>query len=205
MATLGRWTRAPQICKRRKHLWRELGNQAMLADSLSNSGLWRMLQGDYTGSVAVYDEAFEISQRIQNVWGQAYSQSGRGIPRWHRGEYAAAIADFEAGADLADKASFLIGQILPRIQLALLYHEMGASHLGLALTQHVYQTVGEQVPAFASFVLSALAFFHLVAGNEEKADRYFARVEAARPCRWCFRFPVYQLRASHRGQISRPL
>ncbi len=55
-------------------LWRELDNQPMLADSLSNSGLWRMLEGDFAGSIAAYDEAYAISQRIQNVWGQAYSR-----------------------------------------------------------------------------------------------------------------------------------
>lgn len=188
-----------------EELWRELGNQPMLADSLTSAGIWRTMTGDFTGSIAAFSEANEIALRIQNIWGQAYSRT-RGMPRWNLGEYAAAIADFEAGAALADEAGFLVGQILPRIYLALIYHEIGASHLSLVLAEHVYQMVGQQVPAFASFVLSALAFFHLVAGDEAKADRYLAQVEQPRAAHGVFAFQftssVRVLEAERRGRYE---
>lgn len=203
---LGRLEQGATDLHEAAELWRELGNQNMLADSLSNTGLWYTLQGDFAGAVAAYDEAYEISQRIQNIWGQAYSRGTRGMPRWNLGEYAAAIADFEAGAALADEAGFLIGQILTRIQLAILYHELGAPHRGLALVEHVYRMVGDQVPAFASFVLSALAFFHLVAGDVVEADRYFAQLEQPDPTHGVFAFQftssVRILEADHRGRFE---
>lgn len=190
-------------------LWRELGKQNMLADSLTNTGLWRSLLGDFAGAVAADSEAYEISLRIQNVWGQAYSRGTRGLPHWHLGNYGAAIADFEAGAALADEAGFLIGQLLPRIELAILYNELGAAHLGLALTEHVYRMVGEQVPGFASFVLSARAFFQLVAGDKAEAERYFEQAEPPDPAHGVFSFQftssVRILEARHGGRFEEAL
>ena len=205
-ADLGKMDQGARNLHEAEELWRELGNQPMLADSLSSAGLWRTMSGDFTGAIAANSESYEISLRIQNVWGQAYSRGFRGMPRWNIGEYGAAISDFEAGAALADEAGFLIGQILPRIELALLYHELGASKLGLTLAEHAYQVVGQQVPAFASFVLSALAFFHLVAGDEAEAERHFAQLEQPDPAHGIFAFQftssVRILKAMHREQFD---
>lgn len=176
-----------------RQLFRELGNQPMLADSLTSTGVWRTILGDFRGAITAVDEALGISARIRNIWGQAYSRSVRGMAYWRLGEYAQAIEDFTAGAALADEAGFLIGQILPRVQLAFLYHDLGGFQLGLATMRRTAEVAVASVPQFAPVVKGVLGAFLKLNGFDEEADAVLGDLEDADPVYGLFVFTFLSL------------
>lgn len=89
-----------------RKLWRELGNLPMLADNLSSSCLVCILAGEYDRAVAFSDEAFQVSQTIDNLWGQALSRWDIGRVYWERGQSARAIAVMNESIYLTNGASF---------------------------------------------------------------------------------------------------
>ncbi len=164
-----------------RELWQQSGNQPMLADNLTSTGLWRAVTGDFEAGLAAIDEGHAMSQRIQNIWGLAYSLGMRGIPLWQLGEYGRAIDDFTAGAALADKAGFLVGQVLPRLQLALIYYELGAPELGLPLVRDVADRAREMVPQFTPAIQHLFGFFEFIAGDHDKGGEYLDLLQPVGP------------------------
>ena len=69
-----------------KDLWRELGNLPMLSDSLTVSSHVCAGLGEYDQAVAFSEEAFQISQSINNLYGQSYSRDMVGYVHWERGQ-----------------------------------------------------------------------------------------------------------------------
>ena len=163
-ADSGRFDEGNAALEEARTLWRDLGNQPMLADNLSNTGVWRIMQGDFQGAIVCFDEAHEISTRIKNVWGQGYSRSVRGIACWQLGRYDQTIEDFTIGSALSDEAGFLIGQVLPRIQLAFVYLELGCPHLGLEVMQRLSHSIATPVPQFTPSLSVVLAAFQEING-----------------------------------------
>ena len=163
-ADSGRFDEGNAALEEARTLWRDLGNQPMLADNLSNTGVWRIMQGDFQGAIVCFDEAHEISTRIKNVWGQGYSRSVRGIAYWQLGRYDQTIEDFTIGSALSDEAGFLIGQVLPRIQLAFVYLELGCPHLGLEVMQRLSHSIATPVPQFTPSLSVVLAAFQEING-----------------------------------------
>lgn len=77
-ATLGELSGTGAVAEGPRPVRYELGNEPMLrADSLTGGGAWSGMSGDYDHALAYLDMA--ISQRINNIWGKAYS---RGIHGW---------------------------------------------------------------------------------------------------------------------------
>jgi adenylate cyclase len=55
-------------------LWRELNNLPMLANSLASSCAVCFYMGEYDQALTLSEEAFEINQSINNLWGQSHSR-----------------------------------------------------------------------------------------------------------------------------------
>jgi tetratricopeptide (TPR) repeat protein len=87
----GRSDPAREALQEANSLWQKLGNTPMLADSLSGSCIAHVYAGDFDRAIACSGEAFQISQSIDNLWGQSYSRWTIGDAYAERGEYSRAI------------------------------------------------------------------------------------------------------------------
>ncbi|MEZ4771471.1 MAG: tetratricopeptide repeat protein, partial [Caldilineales bacterium] len=205
-ADSGRFVKGEAALAEARTLWKEFGNQPMLADNLSNTGVWRIMQGDFQGAMDCFDEALDITTRIKNVWGQSYSRSVRGIASWQLGRYDQTIEDFTVGPALADEAGFLIGQVLPRIQLAFVYLELGCPHLGLALLQGLSDSMGTPIPQFTPSLPVVLAAFQEINGLTEAAAGFSGSPDDVDPMQgfWVFNFASLSwfVRLLHAGRLE---
>ncbi len=91
--TFGRLDRAGELLGEARDRWRALGNEAMLADSLTSSAVWEQIGGHFRAGLVKVEEAFLITTRIGNIWGEAYSQAVRGQILGWLGELGRAVED----------------------------------------------------------------------------------------------------------------
>lgn len=109
-------------------IWRRLGNQPMLADSLASSSFAYAYLGNYDEAIEVAEEAKTISSDINNPWGIVYSRFYVGNVYEDRGQIDLAIRDYEKIKSLGKKAGFLIGEFWGNSRLAHLYTELNSMH-----------------------------------------------------------------------------
>ena len=90
-AALGLWPEFERATAEAPRLWRELGNTAMLADSLSTAALYRTMLGQFALALNLALEAHGHSVAIGNPWGQSYSLRNMVCPHWYAGHPDRAI------------------------------------------------------------------------------------------------------------------
>jgi tetratricopeptide (TPR) repeat protein len=108
-----------------RELWRTLDNQPMLADSLVASSALAFYDGEIDQAMAWREESYQISQRIGNQWGQAYSQMQASMIYQAQGDFGKAIAAMQASIRAGDQGGFEIASLAMRANLGLLYGYLG--------------------------------------------------------------------------------
>jgi class 3 adenylate cyclase/tetratricopeptide (TPR) repeat protein len=169
--TLGEMDEAQTALREAQDRWRALGNEPMLADSLTNGAAWHAIMGELAGGLAEANEAYAISERIGNPWGLAYSRAVRGMIHSLLGNIGESVAELRAAIDLAHQAGFVGGQILARSFLANVYSWLGQIEASAALAEEGVALGREQLPQFATMCLSRLFFARLAQGQLEEAIR----------------------------------
>ena len=171
----GSLDQATAVLDEAHHLWRELDNLPMLANSLSASSLVHVYAGNYRQALDFSDEAFQLSRSIDNLWGQSYSRFRTGWICWERGEPDRAISMMETAIRLAEQSSFMAPQASTRADLAYVYGRLGAVDRGVE-TAAVALTVAEtKAPPFRLIVLAIVAQLYLWQDNLAEAKAVIAR------------------------------
>jgi tetratricopeptide (TPR) repeat protein len=161
-------------------LWRELGNLPMLADSLSSACLNYAYAGDYEAAVALSEEAFQIGQASNNVWGKSYSRYMVGLVYWNRGELDRAIEVMEESIRLGEQAGFLVPGVITRAYLASVYGDLGVIEVGIEIANKAVVWAKEHFPEYyLPFTLAWLAQLHLLNGDTTEAAAIFQRADDA--------------------------
>ena len=131
----GQWPRARAALDESRGIWRELGNQPMLADNVANSVLIHLRAGHYDQAVTAADEALRISRAIDNVWGQAGSQAYVGLVHWERGDIDRTVAVMEDSIRLGEQVGHPAPIVATRSDLAWVLGALGAVERGLKLAR----------------------------------------------------------------------
>jgi class 3 adenylate cyclase len=181
-------------------LWRELGNKPMLADSLSNAGTRYAWNGAYEASLAASEEAFAISQSIENLWGMAYSKFAPPLVHWERGEVDLAIEAAEACIHYGKLAGFRITDIVPGL-LALFYAELGDLKRARDALDSGSEQLGRPSPVYSELAITAMSKIHIVAGELEAADEQLKRSATGSDGNWYTK--AYKLRAQAQLALAR--
>jgi DNA-binding SARP family transcriptional activator/tetratricopeptide (TPR) repeat protein len=183
-------SQAIDALQKASELWEELGNRPMLTDSLSGTSTALVFAGEYDRAIALSDEAFQISQSIDSLWGQSYSRWRVGLAFWERGEVSRAIRMMKASIRLAETVGLAPPQTNTRTDLATLYADLGAVERGLETARGALWAA-ETLDYFPdrATALAVLAHLHFLSGELTEAE---ARIEEARedPVRdaWLFTF-----------------
>ncbi len=178
--SVGQQDKARQIGEEAIGLWRELGNQPMLADSLATAALQTSSLGDYEKTIALSEEAYQISLSIKNIWGQSYSRLAICQLYWQRGEPDKAIEAMKECMRLGEQAGFLVAQLYIGSYLALSYACLGDFERALSLARQAHEWTRANIPRFESVVLSNLGQVLLLAGDMQEATAVFGELMASR-------------------------
>jgi tetratricopeptide (TPR) repeat protein len=123
---LGRWAEVEQASAEAHRLWVELGNTAMLADSLSTTAFASTLMGRFELALEKAAEAHRLSLAINNLWGQAYSLAAMGWAYWYTGHPNQAIESTVECIRIGRLAGYLAVQGYDQARLAYMYEALGA-------------------------------------------------------------------------------
>jgi tetratricopeptide (TPR) repeat protein len=107
-------------------IWRSEDNLHMLADNLTTSADLHFGIGDFIKSKKLATEAMEISRRIDNLWGQAYSMMVLAGTMVECGEISEGIEMIEECVRLGSQGNFYAASIFPPIYLGWMYSWLGA-------------------------------------------------------------------------------
>ncbi len=154
-------------------LWRELDNPAMLADNLSGTAQNLYMLGEGVRGLEYAREAFEISSRIENLWGKSFSRITEGFILSDQ-HWGLSLQMLEQAVQLAEHSGFAGAQSMGRYALALLLTQVNdftrACEIALegdALTQ-------AKMPQWRAWSLGGLARIHAQMKKWDAADAYLA-------------------------------
>ena len=143
----------------------------MMADSLSGSCVAHVYAGEYERAIALSEQALQISQDIENLWGQPYSRWAIGDAFREQGEYSRAIEASEESIRLGESAGFLASQTYTRIKLAMVYGDLGLLERGIELIEAALDLAERHnFRVHTALALGGLAHLHILQGDPTQAE-----------------------------------
>jgi class 3 adenylate cyclase/tetratricopeptide (TPR) repeat protein len=158
-------------------LWRELGNQPMLADSLATAALIKAYSGAYEETLALSEEANQISLTTKNAWGQSYSRMAIGDLYWYRGEPDKAVETMSECIRLGRVAGFMAAPLFVGSSLALAYAYLGEYDKGIKTAQRSLAESRAVIPYYTPVCLARLGQVFLLAGQRQEARATFEELD----------------------------
>lgn len=150
-------------------LWQELGNEVMLADSYGSEAEANFNAGEFDLSLQHSRQALQITERIENLWGQSYDRMLMAFVLIERGELGRAIPLAEESIQLADRAGLIASSISLRSELAWVYAYCGAPEKSLQAAAESLRVAEIKQPAWRAFPQAAEVRSYLLHGDLESA------------------------------------
>jgi predicted ATPase len=166
----GRSNRAREVLEEARELWREQNNQPMLANSLATASLVHTFAGDFDQSLDFSDEAYKISESIQNSWGLSYSQFGIGNVYWQRGNPGQAIQTLESVMKYGEEAKFSVAGVWSRSFLSRIYLRLGHINHSVELAEAAVSYAEKNATPWKALAAGVLAQARLEEGKFEQAE-----------------------------------
>lgn len=129
-----------------RHLWRQMGDKAMLADNLTSAASVLAYGGDVDQAQAFAEEALDFSRAIHNLWGQSYSLHMLGWLLLHLGDMRRAIAMLEESHPIAHKVEFISAANSAISILANAFRWFGQADRASELVEHALANSDEGAP-----------------------------------------------------------
>jgi tetratricopeptide (TPR) repeat protein len=178
---LGQLRRALERTEEATPLWRELGNQPMLADNLCGIALIAYTAGDLPRVLAAAEEALRVSSATGNLWCQAYARWPLGGAYYEQGRLALAIEVLEESVRLAEQGGNTSSMVGAGTLLTLAYSAVGAAPQALAAGRRALAHADQHLADWRTWPLGALVNAHLLAGDVEAAAAARATSRLGRP------------------------
>jgi tetratricopeptide (TPR) repeat protein len=159
--------------------WRAAGNLPMLADSLSSTALYSAVRGEIDAALRASAEAMEISRRINNLWGQAFSLAGVGLIHWYQGRLAEALQVTQECLRLAGEAGYIAAFVLNGADLTGILLELGQLEPALAEARTALRWGEDHIPLLIPLAQVTVADALLAAGDLEAAEGALSAVDPA--------------------------
>jgi class 3 adenylate cyclase/tetratricopeptide (TPR) repeat protein len=160
---------AVRVLVEAQYLWRELGNQPMLADSYASMAVMHFFLGEFDQVIEAARESRKISDAIGNTWGRSYSRWVEGEVYAERGDYALAIETMEECIRLGDQAGFSGASVGTRALLGVRYVELGAFDRAREVCQAALEHAVDNLQAWRSWPLASMSYASLRGGDVEAA------------------------------------
>jgi tetratricopeptide (TPR) repeat protein len=164
----GEFEDAHRVNREARDLWRELDNQVMLADNLGSASEAFFNSGNFESALETLDQALQLSENNENLWGQAYDRMLISFTCYQQGLLGKGIQYAEQAIELADKGG-LIAMNNMRAELAWIYAYCGAFDKALELIERSLQVATENQPDWIAFPRGIKARIQLLQGEVASA------------------------------------
>ena len=171
--------RGVELTTEAQGMWRQLGNEAMLADSLASESIWRNMVGNLPRALEVAEEALAISTRLGNPWGMAYARGVRGQALASMGEFGRALDDLGEAITQSRASGFVGGEVITSASRSRLLFTLGAFPEALELARECAATGRKQLPPFAPLGIGRLALSLIRQGDLAGAAHELADQETS--------------------------
>jgi len=115
-------------------------------------------------------QALQISEKIDNLWGQSYDRMLMSFAYFEGGQLGRGIRQAQQGIQLGEAAGLIASNSL-RSELAWIYAYCGAFEKGLKLIEQALQTAEAKQPAWRAFPQAAKVRIHLLRGDIDSAEQ----------------------------------
>lgn len=119
------WGSQLDTVRRASDLFRELGNEPMVADTLSTLAIGHVCIGEYDDALRYSADGLALAERIHNLWNRSFSRFATPFIHFDRGDWGRAIAEWEDAVRLGTEAGFVAVQVGPAADLAWVYESAG--------------------------------------------------------------------------------
>jgi tetratricopeptide (TPR) repeat protein len=170
----GDFIKALESLTEAQEMWRAQNNLPMLADSYSGIALLSYPLGKFDQAIAAGEQARQISESIENLWGQSYARWIMGNVYADRGEPARAIEVMEECIRLGERAGFGGAEVGVRNLLAAVCLEYGLLERALQAAAMSLKIANERMAAWAPWSHAVYALALVRAGELERAKAEIA-------------------------------
>ena len=167
----GEFVQAHAAIEEARALWRALDNQVMLGDSFGSEAEAYYNAGEFDLSFECSQQALQITEKIENLWGQSYDRMLMAFVLLERGELGRGIQLAEQSVQLADKAGLIASGIGLRSELSWIYSYCGALEKGLGVIEQALEIAATKQPAWKAFPQAAKVRMYLIQGDVQSAER----------------------------------
>ncbi len=167
----GEFEKAHIVIREARELWRSLDHQVMLADSFGSEAEAYFNAGEYPQSLECSQQGLQISEEINNLWGQSYDRMLMAFVCFESGQLGRGIQLAEQSVQLADQAGLIASSISLRSELALVYTHCGAPEKAYPLIEQALQVAAAKQPAWKTFPQAIKVRMHLLEGDLQSAEQ----------------------------------
>jgi tetratricopeptide (TPR) repeat protein len=167
---LGRFEEAHIVVKEARELWKILDNQNMLADSYGSEAEAYIQEGNPTKALELINLGLQLSEKIENLWGQAYNRMLMSFIYFDLGEVGRAIQLSEQAIAEGESAGLVTSSTSHRAELGWFYGCYGAIEKGLDLARRALQLADEKQPGFRALPQAVMVRLYLLMGDLESAQ-----------------------------------
>lgn len=168
---IGAYEKAFDAFDEANELWKQQGNQVMLADNLGASAMANYFAGNYDKALSLADQAWETSRETDNYWGQSYS---RVIPSYiyiDRGCPDLVVRFATECIEAGEKGGLVASIVLVPVELAWVNGLYGETSRGIEMAEQALENAIEKMPDWKSPALTVMIRLHLLMGNVDSAER----------------------------------
>jgi len=165
----GDFEKAHTSIREARELWKSLDNEVMLSDSFGSESETFFNSGKFEQALECSQQALQISEKIDNLWGQAYDRMLIAFVYFESGHFGKGIEFAEKGIVFGDQAG-MIAMNTMRCELAWVYVYCGRYERGFELIEHAIQEAQAHQPAWVTFPQAVKVRMHLLQGDVESAE-----------------------------------
>ena len=178
-------------------LWQKLDNQPMLADGLGGLAAICILSGEFDEGYRYSNEAYAISQKIENVWGKSYSRYAVGLVDLKRGDVGLAIRHLDQSRKDAVSANYMAGTILTNSILSAIFTDLGNYQLAIDTLDKFLQDQTENRTLIKGFFLGARTLSLIKDGKIAETEKLIEEEKSLITKSYAFSRLYFQLAQCH--------
>jgi predicted ATPase/class 3 adenylate cyclase len=171
----GDFERGIQVLEEAQGLWQELGNLPLLSNCIVYIGFINYFLGRFDLVLQKTDEAYRISQSINNLWGQAYSQSTSAYVYLELGDAGQVNKRLGEAIEFIEQSGFsALKPIADQVQ-AILHYELGAIEAACQFALRATEEAESEFQFWFPVSLGVLASALIRKGEIEAAQQAITR------------------------------
>lgn len=165
-----------QALQEAQSLWQELGNLPLLSNATVIIGFINFFNGRFDLALQKTDQGFGISQSINNLWGQAHSQTISAFVHLELGDAHQADTRLDQAFRLIDQSGFSALRPISHIVKATLYCELGLARAAHQLALQAAEQSKDEFQFWQPAALGVLASTLIRKGEVTSAERVIKRI-----------------------------